>query len=66
MKLRKVSHLPRVNAPQTEAEFQAVWRSVERGGPFGDESWTEQTVHRLGLEPPLRPRGRPVKPLIGS
>jgi len=63
---RKPHWVDHVNAPQTEAELQAVRRSVERGSPFGDESWTEQTVHRLGLESTLRPRGRPKKSLIGS
>jgi REP-associated tyrosine transposase len=50
-----------VNAPQTDGELKAARQSVQRGNPFGDESWSEQTVQRLGLESTLRPRGRPKK-----
>ena len=55
-----------VNAPQTAAELAAVRRSVQRGQPFGDESWQARAVRRLGLESTLRPPGRPKKPRIGS
>ncbi len=50
-----------VNAPQTEAELEAVRRSVQRGCPFGPPSWQEQMAARLGLAHTLRPRGRPRK-----
>ena len=47
---------------KTEAEVAALRRSVQRGCPFGEASWSEQMVRRLGLEMTLRPRGRPRKP----
>ena len=50
-----------VNEPQTEAELAAVRRSIRRGCPFGDETWTDNAVRKLGLETTLRPRGRPRK-----
>ena len=50
-----------VNRPQTEAELDAVRRSVVRGRPFGSAAWERQTAARLGLEYTLRPRGRPKK-----
>lgn len=50
-----------VNEPQTEAELAAVRRSISRGCPYGDETWTDNTVRALGLETTLRPRGRPRK-----
>jgi putative transposase len=50
-----------VNRPQTEAELEAVRRSVVRGRPFGSAAWERQTAARLGLEYTLRPRGRPRK-----
>jgi len=50
-----------VNAPQTEAELKALRLSVDRGKPFGDDSWSDRTVHGLGLESTVRPRGRPKK-----
>jgi putative transposase len=48
-----------VNQPQTEAEVEAIRRCVQRGSPFGGETWVEQTARALGLESTLRPRGRP-------
>ncbi|MEX2112877.1 MAG: transposase, partial [Pirellulales bacterium] len=55
-----------VNAPQTDAEAQAIRRSIQRGNPFGGESWSDRAVRRLGLESTLRPRGRPKNPEKGS
>jgi putative transposase len=55
-----------VNAPQTEAEIKSVQRSIQRGNPFGGESWSERTVRRMGLESTLRVPGRPKKLENGS
>jgi putative transposase len=63
---RKPSWVEHVNAAQTDAELAAVRRSVQRGRPFGDGSWSEQAVRRLGLESTLRPPGRPKKHKNGS
>lgn len=63
---RKAHWVDYVNAPQTEAELQAVRRSIQRGSPFGDGPWSEQAVRQLGLQSTLRPRGRPLKARIGS
>jgi len=63
---RRPNWVDHVNAPQTEAELQALRRSLQRGSPFGDAQWTEQTVRRLALESTLRPRGRPKRPRNGS
>jgi putative transposase len=49
----------RVNQPETAAELEALRTSVQRGRPFGSETWVTRTATRLGLEPTLRPRGRP-------
>jgi putative transposase len=51
-----------VNKPQTEAELEAMRRSVARGCPYGPEEWVETVVQRLGLQSTIRPRGRPRKP----
>jgi putative transposase len=48
-----------VNAPLTEVELAAVRLAVDRGRPFGDESWVLKTANELGLESTLRARGRP-------
>jgi putative transposase len=50
-----------VKEPQTNAELEAVRRSVLRGTPFGSLAWQKRTAARLGLEATLRPRGRPRK-----
>jgi putative transposase len=56
---RGADWLSYVNQPQTEAELAALRRSVNRGAPFGSETWKRRTAERLGLESTLRPRGRP-------
>jgi putative transposase len=51
-----------VNREQTATELEAVRRSVQRGQPYGDDSWAKQAAARLGLESTFRARGRPRKP----
>lgn len=51
----------RVNRPDTAHELEVVRRSVQRGRPFGSESWQARIAKRLSLESTLRPRGRPRK-----
>ena len=48
-----------VNQPQTEAELDAIRRSVARSQPYGGESWVRNTAKQLGLEASLRPPHRP-------
>ncbi len=61
--LRRLANwVQEVNTPQTEAKLSALRRAVNRGCPFGEAFWSEQIVHRLGLESTLRPQGRPKKP----
>lgn len=48
-----------VNDALSEAELEAVRRSVKRGAPYGGDAWVRRTAERLGLESSLRPRGRP-------
>src|SRR5262245_23792528 len=63
---RKPNWVDHVNTAHTEAELAAVRRSVQRGCPYGDASWSETAVRRLGLESTLRPQGRPKKHRNGS
>ena len=51
----------RVNRPQTDAEVNAIRRSVVRGQPFGSPNWVQRTAKALGLESTLRAPGRPRK-----
>jgi putative transposase len=50
-----------VNRAQSEAEIEAVRRSIARGAPFGTESWVKIAAKRLALQATIRPRGRPRK-----
>jgi putative transposase len=58
---RPAGWIEHVNAPQTEGELTALRRCVNRGSPYGSESWSERTIRTLGLESTIRPRGRPKK-----
>ena len=51
----------RVNEPQTEAELDAIRRSVLCGQPYGGEDWVTTTAEQLGLQSTLRSRSRPRK-----
>jgi putative transposase len=50
-----------VEARWAEEELNQVRTSLDRGRPFGQESWVQGTAKRLGLELTLRPPGRPVE-----
>ena len=58
--------LERVNRPHGEAELEALRRAVNRGQPYGSESWTRRMSDQFGLESTFRPRGRPKKHGNGS
>jgi putative transposase len=47
------------NRPQTAAEESAVRASVRRSRPYGDDRWGQDMCRRLGLDPCVRPVGRP-------
>jgi putative transposase len=51
----------RVNQPLTGPELHAVRTSVNRGTPFGDQTWVQRIAQELNLQSTLRPRGRPKK-----
>ncbi|HLN30556.1 MAG TPA: transposase [Gemmataceae bacterium] len=53
--------LQEVDRAQSEAELEALRRCVQRGQPYGPESWSKRVAKRLGLESTFRPRGRPAK-----
>jgi putative transposase len=58
---RPADWVEQVNAPQTEAEVEALRCSVVRGRPYGAEQWVQAVVRQLGLESTVRSRGRPRK-----
>lgn len=50
-----------VNRPQSEAEEEAIRRSIHRGAPWGGTQWQVRTAQLLDLGRTLTPRGRPRK-----
>ena len=55
--LRRGDWVAFVNQPMTDAEVEAVRRSIRRGRPLGSETWAEDTARRLGLEFSMRSHG---------
>ena len=53
--------LEHVNAVETAGDLAALRRAVQRGTPFGNAAWQQETAQRLGLESTLKPLGRPRK-----
>jgi putative transposase len=54
-----------VNTAQTEGEIEALRKCVNRGTPYGTETWKTKIAATLGLKSTLEPRGRPRK-VVGS
>ncbi len=50
-----------VAEPLSGKEQRRLQGCIQRGAPFGDETWTESIVRRFDLESTMRPRGRPRK-----
>jgi putative transposase len=48
-----------VNEPQSQVELDALRCSVQRGRPYGADTWVQATAETFGLDMTLRPRGRP-------
>ncbi len=48
-----------VNQPLNGEELAALRLCARRGRPYGSADWVLHAAARLGLEPTLRPRGRP-------
>ncbi len=51
-----------VNRPLEDGVLAGLHQSVNRGAPWGEESWVRRIAARLGINSSLRPRGRPRKP----
>ena len=58
---RSENWLEVVQVPETAGELESLRRSAQRGQPFGDGGWVEETAKELGLEASCRPVGRPRK-----
>ncbi len=48
-----------LNTPQTDAEEEAVAKSIRRSCPFGSPAWQQRTAKELSLTACFRPPGRP-------
>lgn len=58
---RPDNYLKWLNEPQSKEEEEAIEKSVQRGNPYGKNSWTEKIIKKYKLETTVRPRGRPKK-----
>ena len=54
-------YLSWVNTPEPAEELKSIRTSVNKGAPYGKDTWVGKTVERFGLEPTLRHPGRPRK-----
>ena len=52
-----------VAMPLSDREIKRLQWSIQRGAPFGQETWNESIARRYNLEMTMRPRGR-LKKLI--
>jgi hypothetical protein len=48
-----------VNSPEIKQELHGLRNSVNRGQPYGSDSWLERIGKQLALSPTTQPRGRP-------
>lgn len=55
------NYLASVNTLLNEDDLTALRRSVNKGTPFGSETWISRIVKKYGLESTLREPGRPRK-----
>lgn len=53
--------IDRVNAALSHQELDAVRTCLNRGRPFGDETWVDKIAEKHGLGYTMRPVGRPRK-----
>ena len=54
-------YLSWLNKPQTQEEEEALESSINKGTPYGGDSWIARIVKKFKLESTLRGRGRPKK-----
>lgn len=51
--------MAQVNRLQSASAVETLRVSVQRGRPFGEDSWVRRMAKRCGMDSTLRPRGRP-------
>ena len=50
-----------VNREEEAEQLARLREAVNRGSPYGSDTWRENAAKKLGLESTIRPRGRPKK-----
>ena len=50
-----------VNNPQTDSEMEVLRYSVNKGKPYGTETWVSRIIKKFDLVATLRNPGRPKK-----
>lgn len=54
-------YLSFVNTPISESEQESIRYCVNRGKPFGSDSWNDTIINKYGLQSTIRKRGRQIK-----
>ena len=52
-------YLKWVNTPQPKEEIETIRYHIQRGRPYGQKTWMQETATQFGLESTFRNRGRP-------
>ena len=55
------NYLSWLNTPEHSEELESIRTSVNKGSPYGLESWVEKTAKKFGLSSTLRNPGRPKR-----
>jgi|SRR3989344_959794 len=53
------NYLEWINTPEPSEELKTIRQSVNKGSPYGGESWVKKTSSQFGLNSTLRNPGRP-------
>jgi hypothetical protein len=61
---RSSSWVDHVKLPQTDKELSGIQRRLDRGSPFGDDSWFAETAKLPGLEITTRPVAVPNSDIL--
>lgn len=58
---RPKNYLIHINEQQNKSEEKAIQNSIDRGSPYGNDSWMIRIIKKFKLESTVRYRGRPKK-----
>ena len=54
-------YIIQLNQSQSEDEEKVIEKSIQRGNPYGENSWNKNIIEKFNLEMTIRSKGRPRK-----